>query len=79
MDNSTIAKYTGFEVCEFGPDKTPCENCEKAEVQLYFRQTSYLYNEGEYYCRKCAEDEATWNKEALDLIHENDSQEVSDE
>ena len=44
---------TGFQVCEFEPDGSPCECCKKPNLQHYWRRTDYWENEGEYFCADC--------------------------
>jgi len=61
MDIQTACKMTGFSRCHFGPDSDPCEVCDKAGQQLYFRPTDPFSSDGQYYCYTCVTKEAAEN------------------
>ena len=48
-------KLTGFEICEFNGDE--CDSCDKEVDDIYYRRTSYEYEEGEYFCADCVRHE----------------------
>lgn len=59
ITEAEITRWTGFELCEFGPEPgMTCEKCKADNVQLYFRGPN---DAGEYACRQCAEREAAEN------------------
>jgi uncharacterized protein CbrC (UPF0167 family) len=56
MEPKTFGKYlsvAGFEACLFPPDSTECDNCNKDQVQLYWRSTDSFSQDGEYFCEAC--------------------------
>ncbi len=65
MDVNQAKKLTGFSNCNFGPSGDPCEQCDKEQVQLYFRSCDPFSNDGEYFCAGClikeAEENARYN------------------
>jgi hypothetical protein len=62
MTQQEKAKILGFEICEFGPDPTTCDECNYEHVQLYFRRTCLDVNDGEYRCLHCIEEEYDSNE-----------------
>lgn len=49
-EQEKIVADMGFEVCTFGPDADPCEECKRQEQQLYF---SGPVDAGIYLCLDC--------------------------
>ncbi len=74
---SATLESTGFEVCEFGPDNDPCDQCGKRQCQLYFGNRGYWDSrEGDYYCESCVielhQDNQVASMEVLgEMVREN--------
>lgn len=67
----TALSRTGFEICQFGPcDGDTCDICDRSNVQLYYRRTSYDCDEGEYYCADCVMQEHAQNQADLKMIED---------
>lgn len=46
----------GAVICEFPPSvDDKCQECGKANKQLYYIRTCYECDEGEYFCQQCIE------------------------
>lgn len=59
-------EQTGFEICTFGPDEDPCDNCKKNHRQHYFGNTSVEdCREGDYFCAECVIELHRANQAAL--------------
>lgn len=56
----------GYELCKELPKDTECDQCDKANGPLYCKRTSYEYDEWEYLCAECIQD----NFEALQMMEE---------
>jgi len=50
---AAILKDSDFDRCTFEPSEMECEGCDISGLQLYYRRTSYEYEEGEYKCLCC--------------------------
>lgn len=56
MDDGPYAAH-GWLLCDFDGDDGECDNCESPCNPTYYRRTSFEYDEGEYSCAKCIEQE----------------------
>jgi len=53
-DLKELLELTGFEICEFEPcPNEPCNFCKKVNIQLYYGNTGWDGNDGDYACLDC--------------------------